>query len=42
MYLGRKNASKGRRINVTDFSHLINKVEETTKKDMEQSDVKEE
>jgi hypothetical protein len=41
IYLGRKNISRGKNKDLTDFSHLITKVEEPIKIEEEQAKSKE-
>jgi hypothetical protein len=41
IYLGRKNISRGKNRDITDFSHLITKSEETTENETKESEVRE-
>lgn len=41
IYLGRKNISRGKNRDTTDFSHLITKAEEPIKNEIKESEVKE-
>jgi hypothetical protein len=42
IYLGRKNISRGKNRDVTDFSHLITKNEEIAENETKESEVREE
>lgn len=39
--MGRKNISRGKNRDITDFSHLITKVKEPNKNEIKESEVKE-